>query len=177
VFFGGEFGDFDGVYIHCIGVMGFRGRRGEHLIRVGWFNVLPSNFIGAIPLSLEVNSLFVPVADGSGNGVHGHDTAHQRGGNPSRVVSNENIFVVDGRHSYVVLEEGGVFCEGWGEFVSSFVLSRFLNHLFGREPGDGIRFHVMVFKRGFKIGDKDCEGSHGDGGAYEGIVSEHCCPC
>jgi len=146
------------------------------LIRVGWSDVSPGNFVGAIPLGLEVNSLFVPVADGSGNGVHGHDMAHEGGGNPSGVVSDENIFIVNGRHSYVVLEEGSVFCEGWGEFVSSSILSGFLNHSFGRKPGNGIRFHIVVFECGFKIGNEDCEGSHGDGGAYEGVVSEPCCP-
>jgi len=143
---------------------------------VGWFDVSPSDFVGAIPLGLEMNGLFIPVANGGGDGVHGHDTAHEGRGNPSGVVSNENVFVVNGRHSYIVLEEGGVFGEGRGEFVSSSVLSWFLYHSFGGEPGDGIEFYVMVFKHSFKVGDENCEGSHSNGRAYEGVVSECGCP-
>ena len=149
---------------------------GEHLVRVGWFDVSSGDFVSAIPLGLEMNGLFVPVLDGGRNGVHGHDTAHEGGGYPSRVVSDENIFIVNGRHSYVVLEEGGVFHEGWGVFVSSSVPSRFLYHPLGGKPGNGVGYHVMVFERGFKVGDEDREGSHGDSGAYEGIVSECSCP-
>jgi len=175
-FFGGEFGDFDGVYVHHVGVTGFRGRWGEHLIRVGWFDVSPSDFVGAIPLGLEVNGLFVPVADGGGDGVHRHDTAHEGGGNPSGVVSDENVFVVDSRHCYVVLEEGGVFGEGWGELISSSILSWFLYHSLGGKPGDGVGFYVMVFERGFKVGDENYEGSHSNGRPYEGVVSECGCP-
>jgi len=146
------------------------------LIRVGRFHVSPSDFISAIPLGLEMNGLFVPVADGGRDGVHGHDMAHEGRGNPSGVVSDENIFVVNSRHSYVVLEEGGVFCEGWGEFVSSSILSWFLYHSLGGEPGDGIGFYVMVFEHGFEIGDENCEDSHSNGRAYEGVVSECGCP-
>ena len=143
---------------------------------MGWFNVSPSDFVGAIPLGLEMNGLFVPDFDGGGNGIHRHDSAHEGGGNPSRVVSDEDVFVINVRHSYVVLEEGGVFSEGWGVFVSPSVLSWFLYHLFGGEPSDGVGCHVMVFERGFEVGNENREGSHGDGGAYESIVSERSCP-
>jgi len=143
---------------------------------VGRFDVSPSDFVGAIPLGLEVNGLLVPVLDGGRNGIHGHDSAHEGGGNPSGVVSDEDIFVVNGRHSYVVLEKGGVFCEGWRVFVSSSILPWFLYHPLGGKPGDGIGYHIVVFKRGFEVGDKNCEGSHGDGGAYEGVVPKCSCP-
>jgi len=174
--FRGELRDFDCINIHCIGVTRFRGGGGERLIRVGWFDVSSSDFVSAIPLGLEMNGLLVPVADGGGDGVHGHDMSHERRGNPSGVISDENVLVVNGRHSYVVLEEGGVFGEGWGEFVSSSIFSWFLYHSLGGEPGDDIGFHVMVFKRSFEVGDENSEGSHSDGRAYEGVVSERSCP-
>ena len=122
---------------------------------MGGFDISPSDFVGMIPLSLEVNGLFVPVADGGGDGVHGHDSAHEGGRDPSRIVSNENIFVVNVGHGYIVLEEGGVFCKGRGVFVSSSVLSRFLDHSLGREPGDCVSFHIVVFKCGFKVCDEN----------------------
>jgi len=175
-FFRGEFRDFYCVNVHCIGVSGFRSGGGERLVRVGWLDVSSGNFIGAIPLGLEMNGLFVPVLDGGGNGIHGHDSAHKGGGNHSRVISDEDVFVVNGRHSYVVLEEGGVFCEGWGIFISSSILSWFLYHPLGGKPGDGIGYHVVVFERGFKVGNENREGFHGNGGAYEGAVSECSCP-
>ena len=34
----------------------------------------------------------------------------------------------------------------------------------------------MVFKGSFKVGDKHGEGSHGDGGADEGFLTEGGCP-
>jgi len=174
--FRGKLRDFDCVNVHCVGVTGFRRGGGEHLIRVGWFDVSPGDFIGTIPLGLEINGLFVPVVNVGGDGGHGHDTAHEGRGNPSGVVSDENVFVVNGRHSYIVLEEGGVFSEGWGEFVSLSILPWFLYHPLGGEPGDGIGFYVVVFERGFEVGDENCEGSHSDGRAYKGIVSERSCP-
>jgi len=174
-FFWGKLGDFYGVYVHSVGVARFRGGWRECLV-VGRFDISPSDFIGAIPLGLEMNGLFVPVADGGGDSVHRHDTAHEGGGNPSGVVSDENVFVIDSRHCYVVLEEGSVFCEGWGKLVSSSILSWFLYHSLGRKPGDGIGFHVMVFERIFKVGDENREGSHSDGSPYEGVVLERGCP-
>jgi len=175
-FLGGKFGDFDCVNIHCIGVMGFQRGGGERLIRVGWFDVSPSDFIGAIPLGLEMNGLFVPVTDGGGNGVHGHDMAHEGGGNPSGIVFDEYIFVINGGHGYVVLEKGGVFCEGWGVLVLLSVLSRFLYHPLDRKPGDSIGLYIMVFECGFETSDKNREGSHSDDGAYKGVVSKGRCP-
>ena len=65
-----------------------------------------------------------------------------------------------------------------GEYLSRrpSLLCRFLDHLFGREPGDGIGFYVMVFKCNFEIVDKNQEGSHSDSGAYKSVVSKSCCP-
>jgi len=175
-FFGGEFGDFYGVYVHSVGVMRFRGGWGERLVGVGRFDVSPSDFVGAVPLGLEMDGLLIPVADGGRDGVHRHDASHEGGGNPGRVISDKNIFVVDGGHGYVVLKEGGVFCEGWGVFISSSILSGFLDHSLGGEPGDGVGFNIMVFECCFKICNEDGEGSHCNSGSYEGVVPEHGCP-
>ena len=78
------------------------------------FDVPPGNFVGAVPLGLEMNGFLVPVIDGSGDSIHRHDVAHEGRGNPGGVVADEDIFIVNGGHSYIVLEKGGVFREGWG---------------------------------------------------------------
>jgi len=78
----------------------------------------------------------------------------RRMGNSSGVISDENIFVVDSRHSYVVLEEGGVFGERWGVFVSSSILPWFLYHSLGGKAGDGVGFYVMVFEHSLKFAMK-----------------------
>jgi len=173
-FFRGKLRDFYGVDVHSIGVASFRRRWGERL--VGGFDVSSGDFVGTVPLGLEMNGFLVPATDGGGDSVHGHDAAHEGGGNPSGVVSDENVFVFDSRHSYVVLEEGGVFGEGWGVFVSSSILSGFLYHSLGGKPGDGVGLHVMVLECGSEVGDKDFEGSHSNGSSYEGVVSERSCP-
>jgi len=81
-FFWGKFRDLDGIYVHRVGVTGFRGGWGERLVRVGRFNVSPSDFVGTIPLGLEMNGFLIPGADSGRDGVHGHDTVHERWGNP-----------------------------------------------------------------------------------------------
>ena len=94
LFFGSEFGDFDGINVHCIGVTSFRGG-GECLVGVGGFDVSPSDFVGTIPLSLEMDHLLVPVADGGGDGVHEHNVVHEGGRDSSGVVSDEDVFIVN----------------------------------------------------------------------------------
>ena len=123
-----------------------------------WFDISSSDLIGTVSLSLEINCLFIPVADGSGDGVHGHDMTHEGGGNSGGIVSNENIFIINVGHGHIVLKKGGVLGEGWGVLgegwgvlVSPSILSRFLDHSFGGEPGDGISFYVMMFKCGLKL--------------------------
>jgi len=74
------------------------------LVRVRWLDVSPSDFVGTIPLSLEMDSFFVPIVDGGGDGVHGHDAAHEGGRDSGGVVSNKDVFIADFRHGYVVLE-------------------------------------------------------------------------
>ena len=49
------------------GVVGLMGRP-----RVSFGDV-----VGSLPLGLESNSLLVPFVDGGGDGVHGHNSAHE----------------------------------------------------------------------------------------------------
>ena len=78
-FFSCEFADFDDVNIHGIGVLSFAGGR-EGLVRlVGGFGVPLGNFVSALPLGLEGDGLLIPIVDGRGDSVHGHDTAHEGG--------------------------------------------------------------------------------------------------
>ena len=80
VFLRGEFADFDNVNVHSIRVMGL-GRSCEGLVRlVSRFGVLLGDLIGMFPSGLEKDGFFVPIVDGSRNGVHGHDVAHGRKG-------------------------------------------------------------------------------------------------
>ena len=176
MFFGGKFGNFDCVNVHCVGVTRFRGRWGERLVRVRRFDVPSGDFVSVVPLGLEVNGFLVPVTNSGRDGVHRHNVAHEGGGNSGGVVADENVFIVDGRHSYVILKEGGVFYERWRVLVSSSIFSGFLYHSLGGEPGDGVGLYIMVFECGFEIGNENCESSHGNGGAYEGVVPEGYCP-
>ena len=111
-------------------------------------------------MGLEGNSLFIPVIDGRGNGVHGHDLTHEGGGDASREISNKDILVSDACKERVVLKVRNILNEGQGVGV---VLS--FGHAFGGEPGDGIAGGVMVFECGLKFGDEVREGSHGYGGS------------
>ena len=120
LFFRGNFGNFDGIYIHRVRVMEFRGGWGKCLI-MRRFDVPSSDLVSVVPLGLKMNCFLVPVIDGGRDGIHRHDAVHEGRGNPGGIVANENIFIINGGHSYVVLEEGGVFCEGWGVFISSYI--------------------------------------------------------
>ena len=89
-FFWGEFGDFDSVDDHGIGVMSFRGRGvGEGVVcLVGGFGVSSGDVVSLLPLGLESSGLLLPFIYGGGNGVHGHDASHQRRWNSCREISN-----------------------------------------------------------------------------------------
>ena len=82
-FFGSELSDFDDVYVHGIGVLGFDGS-GEGMVGLmSRFGVSFGNFISTLSLGLERNGLFIPVVDGRGNSIHRHDLAHEGGRNAS----------------------------------------------------------------------------------------------
>ena len=166
LFFSREFSDLDDVYIHGVGIPGFGGG-GEGVVGlVSRFGVPFGNFFGMIPLGLEGNGLFIPVIDGRGNGVHGHDLTHEGGRDAGGEISNEDILVGDACKGRVVLKVRNILDEGWGISV---VLS--FGHVFGGEPGSG----VMVFECGFKFGDEVREGNldSGKGVKYQILGQVH----
>ena len=83
-FFWGELGDFDCVHDHGVGVVGFGvGGVGEGVVGLmGRPRVPFGDVVGSFPLGLESDSLLVPFVDGGGDGVHGHDSAHEGWWNP-----------------------------------------------------------------------------------------------
>ena len=88
-FFSREFSYFDDIYIHGVGVTSFSGG-GEGMVGLmGGFGVSFGDFFGMLPLGLERNGLCIPVFDGGGDRVHGHDSPHEGGGDSSREVSDK----------------------------------------------------------------------------------------
>ena len=170
-FFRSKFSYFDDVYVHGIRVSGFGGI-GEGLVGLmSGFRVSLGNFIGAFPLGLEGNGLFIPVLDGSRDSVHGHDATHEGGRDASKEISDEDILVGNACERGVVLKVGDVLNEGWGiGVVFPF------GHAFGGEPGDSSAGGVVVLEHGFELCDKVGEGSHGYGGSRDGVLPECGCP-
>ena len=171
VFFGSEFADFDNIDIHGIRVSSFGGVQEGLVGLVSGFGVPFGDFIGTFPLGLERNGFFIPVIDGSGDSVHGHNVVHEGRRDAGREISNENILVSDACKGGVVLEVRDILDKGWGIGV---VLS--FGHAFSGEPGDGVTSGVMVFECGLKLCDKCRESPHGYGGSRDGILSECGCP-
>ena len=166
-FFSPKYSNFDDVHVHAIRVLGLGGV-GERLVGlVSRSGVSLGDFVGAFPLDLEGNGFFIPAVNGGGDGVHRHNTMHEGRRDSTREISDEDILVGDFCKGGVVLEVGDIFNEGQGVDI---VLS--LVHAFGREPGDGITGGVVVFKHCFELCDKGGEGSHGYGGAGDGVLPE-----
>ena len=96
-FFWGKFGDFNSVDDHGIRVVGFGiGGVGEGVVGlVRRLRVSSGNIIGSLPLGLEGNGFLVPVVNGGGNGVHGHNAAHQGRRDSCGEVSNQDVGVGD----------------------------------------------------------------------------------
>ena len=84
-FFWGKLGDLDRVHDHGVWVvgLGMGGVREGVVGLVGRPQVSFGNVVGSLPLSLESNGLLVPFINGGRDGVHGHDSAHERGGIPA----------------------------------------------------------------------------------------------
>ena len=55
---------------------------------MGGLRISLGNVVGSLPLGLESDSLLVPFFDGGGDGIHGHDSAHERWWNPCGEVSD-----------------------------------------------------------------------------------------
>ena len=94
-FFCRKFSYFDDVYVHGVRVTGLGGG-GEGMVGLmGGFRVSFGDFFGTFPLGLEGNGLFVPVIDGGGDCVHGHDSAHEGGRDSGGKVSDKDILIGD----------------------------------------------------------------------------------
>lgn len=91
----------------------------------GEMDITFGNIVSTFPLGLEEDGLYVPVIDGGGDCVHGHDLPHKRRGNHSREISDENIGVSDSGEGNVVFEVGSVFEKGRGISVI-FLMNRLL---------------------------------------------------
>ena len=113
-FFGGEFGDFDGIHYHNVRVMCFGGHSvGEGVIYlVRCFRVSSGYVVSLFLLGWEGNSFFTPVVYCGGDGVHVHDAAHQGGRDSYREVSNQNIVITDIGEGDLVFESRNIFYEG-----------------------------------------------------------------
>ena len=171
-FFGHEFSYFDDIYVHGVGVTSF-GRGGERVVGlVGGFRALLADFFSALPLGLERDGLLVPVVDGGGDSVHGHDSAHEGGRDSSREISDKDILISDICECRVVFEVQNILNEGWGV---SIVLP--FGHAFGGKPGDGGSGDIVVFERRFEFSNKVGKCAHGYGGSSDGVLPERSGPC
>ena len=138
---------------------------------VGGFGVLFGDLFGVFPLGLERDSFFVPIVNGGGDGVHGHNSVHEGGRDGGGEISNEDILISDACEGRVVFEVRNILNEGRGVGV---VLS--LSHTFSGEPGDGITGGIVVFECSFEFQDKIGESSYGYGGSGDGVLPKGGCP-
>ena len=94
-FFSREFAYFDDVYVHGVGVASF-GRSGEGVVGLmSGLRVSFGDFLGAFPLGLERDGFPVPVFNGRGDSVLGHDSAHEGGRDSGGEVSDKDILIGD----------------------------------------------------------------------------------
>ena len=125
---------------------------------------LLSDLLGAISLVLEVGHLGVPVINFIWNYIKGHDPLHEQRGDSSGKEANQDIVVCDASAGGVTLECQNVTFERRGE------LPTFLDHVLGREPGDGVPSSVLVFKGLLELLEEVVTGSEGNGGAINGVL-------
>ena len=171
-FFWGELRDLDRVHDHGVGVVGFGGGVGEGVVGLmGRPRVPLGNVVGALPLSLESDGLLVPLVDGGGDGIHGHDAAHERGWDSCGEISNQDIGVGDICKGDMVLKRGNIFRQGGGVGVVLLFL-----HSLGGKPGDSISGDIVVLERGVELRDKISEGSEGKHCSRDGALAEGRCP-
>ena len=172
-FFQGELGDLDRVYDHSVGVEGLDGGGvGEGMVGLmGRPGVSLGDVVGVLPLSLESDRLLVPFVDGRGDGVHGHDVAHERGWDSCGEIADQDVGVGDIREGDVVFKRGNIFRQGGGVRVVLLLL-----HSLSRKPRDGVPSDVVVFKRGVELRDKVGESSKGKRCSRDGALAEGRCP-
>ena len=150
-FFRGEFGDLDRIHDHGVGVVGLGGGGvGEGMVGLmGRPGVSLGNVVGSLPLGLESDGLLVPFIDGGGNGVHGHNAAHERGWDSCREIANQDVGVGDIGEGDVVFESGNIFRQGGGVGVVLLLL-----HSLGGKPRDSVPGDIMVFECGVELCDE-----------------------
>ena len=170
-FFSGEFADFDNIDVHGIRVSGFRRGREGLIGLMGRFGVPFGDFISVFPLGLEGDGFLVPIINGEGDCIHGHDTAPEGRGDAGGEVSDKDVLVGNACEGGVVLEVTDILNKGRGIGV---VLP--FGHAFGEEPGDGIASDVMVFECSFELLNEVREGSDGDDSSRDSILSKGGCP-
>ena len=111
-FFWGKLRYFDRVHDHGIRVVGL----GVGGVREGVVGLMRrsrvsfGDVVGSLPLSLESDGLLVPFIDGGGDGVHGHDTAHEQGWDSCGEVSDQDIGIGDIGEGDMIFEGGNIFC-------------------------------------------------------------------
>ena len=115
-FFWGKFGDLDRIHDHGVGDVGLGvgGVREGVVGLMGRPRIPFGDVVGSLPLSLESNGLLVPFIDGRGDGVHGHDTAHERGRDSCGEVSDQDVGIGDIGKGDVVLECGDILRQRGG---------------------------------------------------------------
>ena len=125
----------------------------------------------ALPLSLESDRLLVPFVDGRGDGVHGHDAAHERGWDSCGEIADQDVGVGDISEGDVVFERGNIFRQRGGVRVILLFL-----HSLGGKPGDGIPGDVVVFEHCVELRDKVSESSQGERCSRDGALAKGRCP-
>ena len=134
-FLWGELGDLDCIHDHSVGVVGL----GVSRVREGVVGLMRrprvsfGNVVGPFPLGLESDGLLIPFVDGRGDGVHRHNTAHERRWDSCGKIADQDVGVGDVCEGDVVLKRGNILRQGGGVRVVLLLL-----HSLGRKPGDGI---------------------------------------
>ena len=105
-FLRGEFLDSDGINIHGVWVLFFLGMVVASVILERDERVVPSfgDLIGSFPDLFEVQGLLVPFLHGGWDNVHGVNSSHKLGGDPSGKEVDQNILISDSTEGGVVFE-------------------------------------------------------------------------
>ena len=138
---------------------------------MGGLGVSFGNVVSPLPLGLESDGLLVPFIDGRGDGVHGHDAAHEWGWDSCRKIADQDVGVGNIGKGDVVLEAGNIFRQRGGVGVVLLLL-----HSLGGKPRDSVPGDIMVFECGVELCDEVSESSKGKHCSRDGALAEGCCP-
>ena len=105
-FFVGEFFDSDGVDIHGIWVFFLLVVVVIPVVLEGneWVVSSLGDFVGPFPNLFEMKGLLVPFFHGGWDDVHGVNSSHKLGGNPSGKEIDQDIFISDSTKGSIVFE-------------------------------------------------------------------------